>query len=142
VSVFLDCFQRKGRGSAREDRAQVVLRCSIDHAIPLQVSQGKRVREERQRKRREIGGRRRRGFTRWRRNRSAMLADVRGSDEKFCRLEMVSAREGKRGKGGVLGPFIGGLGVHWGLGFRVGLHRAVGKASGSGGTLSGAGGRS
>jgi hypothetical protein len=55
---------------------------------------------------------------------------------------MVSAREGKRGEGGVPGPFIGDLGVHWGLGFRVGLHRAAGKASGSGGTLSGAGGRS
>jgi hypothetical protein len=59
----VDCFQRKGRGSTGENRAQVVLRWSIDHTVLLQISRGKQVREERQRKRREIGGRRRRGFT-------------------------------------------------------------------------------
>jgi hypothetical protein len=41
------------------------------------------------------------GFTRSRRNRSAMPADVRRSDKKFCRLEMVSVRGRKKGRGRV-----------------------------------------
>jgi hypothetical protein len=67
-----------------------------------------------QKERREIGGRRRRGFTRWRQNCSAMLADVRRSNKKFSQLEMVSARERKRGEGGGVGGFIGA--EPWGRG--------------------------
>jgi hypothetical protein len=73
--------------------------------------------EERQRKKKKIGGRRRRGFTRWRWNQPVMLADVRGSNEKFQRLEMVSARERKRGEGGGPGLLIGSSSLRRGLGF-------------------------
>jgi hypothetical protein len=67
--------------------------CTFDQTKRLGRSAGRREGGGRP----EGGG----GFTRWRRNRSAMPADVRRSDEKFHRLEMVSMRGRKRGQGKV-----------------------------------------
>jgi hypothetical protein len=72
-----------------------VLWAIVDCAVLLQISRGKQVREERQRKRREIGERRQQAAHRRERIPFGKPADWRSSDERFRRDAMELVREEK-----------------------------------------------
>jgi hypothetical protein len=79
----------------------------------------------RQREEKRVGGGRRGGFTRWRRNRPAMLADMRVSVDEFCWIEEDLHEGEKRVGGGDRGLFIASFNLQKGLGLEeIGRCRA------------------